>query len=317
MRYGAFSVLAADDDEDAAPPPPAAPPLPPPVDLPEGEPPVTCDPGDHAETPLEAFRDVAPLLGRLAARLALSPATLRLYDPYFCTGACKAHLASLGFPCVHNENVDFYSAAASGSVPAHDVLLSNPPFTRDHLERIFRFCWANAGRPYFLLVPQFVARKPWLLSHLDAELSRGKGSARLLYLGPKTQPYVFSAPSTRQDVREKRGGGEAAAAAPPASFPVSAGKFQAVWVVGGLGAHHAPLLDWWRRVCAPEADCVVASSPAELPQFARSAAALTPAEWRWKRKARDGEGAQAEEGKGGEEGQPAPKARATGGRKTR
>jgi hypothetical protein len=290
--YNGFSALCTDgDDEDdgaagveaelTAPPELASAPvaLPP---LADGEHPFSCDPGDHAETPLVAFQDIAPLLRRLASKSGLTPATLQLYDPFFCTGACVTHLRSLGFDNVYNRNEDFYRVRASSAVPAHNVLVSNPPYTGGHLESTFRFCWANQGRPFFLLVPQFVAKKPWLLEHLDREANRGRGaSSRLLYLGPKTQPYVFSAPAVRADVVKKRGGVTAAVQA--TSFPVSAGKFQAVWVIGGLGTQREPLAEWWRR-CSADADCVLASSPAELPQFA---AAQTPAERRWKRKARD------------------------------
>ena len=304
--YNGFSALATDDgDEDdgaaageaemtAAPALASAPvPL---HALADGEHPFICDPGDHAETPLVAFQDIAPLLRRLAGKVGLTPATLLLYDPFFCTGACVTHLRSLGFESVYNRNEDFYRVAASSAVPSHNVLVSNPPYTGQHLENTFRFCWANQGRPFFLLVPQFVARKPWLLEHQEREANRGRGAAsRLLYLGPKTQPYVFSAPAARADVVQKRGG-VTAAAETTSSFPVSAGKFQAVWVIGGLGTQREPLVEWWRRVCAADADCVLASSPAELPQFA---AVQTPAERRWKRKARDGN----EEGEG-EEQQP-------------
>lgn len=306
MYGGCFSALATDEGEEdecaatagAEAVTAAASPLltSPPPELPalaDGDHPFTCDPGDHAETPLAAWQDVAPLLARLASKAGLTPATLRLYDPFFCTGACVAHLRSLGFDSVHNRNEDFYRVAAAGStgVPSHHVLVSNPPYTGQHLEHIFRFCWtSNQGRPFFLLVPQFVARKRWLLEHLEREAVRGRGAAsRLLYLGPKTRPYVFTAPAARADVVQKRGGAEAIP--DDASFPVTAGKFQAVWVIGGLGTQREPLAEWWRRVCAADADCVLASSPGELPQFA--AAQQTPAERRWKRKGR-GEGEEGE-----------------------
>jgi len=45
----------------------------------------------------------------------------RIYDPYYCTGAVKTHLKSLGFTNVYNENEDFYDAIRRGKVPQHDV----------------------------------------------------------------------------------------------------------------------------------------------------------------------------------------------------
>lgn len=39
-------------------------------------------------------------------------------------------------PC---RNEDFYEVKAAGKCPEYDVLVTNPPFSGDHLERIFRF----------------------------------------------------------------------------------------------------------------------------------------------------------------------------------
>jgi hypothetical protein len=37
------------------------------------------------------------------------------------------------------SNEDFYAVKGAGRCPEFDVLLTNPPFSGDHLERIFRF----------------------------------------------------------------------------------------------------------------------------------------------------------------------------------
>jgi len=75
--------------------------------------PFATDLGDHCETPFEAYADVAPLLHGLARDLGLSAAQLRIYDPYYCEGGAKVHLAALGFTTVINENVDFYEVVDS------------------------------------------------------------------------------------------------------------------------------------------------------------------------------------------------------------
>jgi hypothetical protein len=71
-------------------------------------PPYSClhhvDYCDHFETPLRAYEDVAEVLSLLAKRLGKTPATLRLWDPYFCEGRAVRHLAALGFTSVHHEN---------------------------------------------------------------------------------------------------------------------------------------------------------------------------------------------------------------------
>ena len=261
MLRNPFALLGdeaagSDGGEPDQPQPRPCPSMPPPQ-LPEGEHPFECDAGDHAETPYEAWRDIAPLLHRLAARLRVPADTLRLYDPFYCTGRCKELLQSLGFPSVHNCNEDFYALQAAGAVPEYDVLCSNPPYTRDHLERVFTFAFST-HKPWMLLVPHYCARKPWFLSWLDAEAARGRIGARPAYLGPKTTPYIFTAPSLRQDVREKRGD----------ALDVRAGKFQAIWFVSLGASHQAPVLEWWRRIHADRAECVVAASPTELPQLA-------------------------------------------------
>jgi hypothetical protein len=48
--------------------------------------PFPVDDADHAESPPQAYSDIAPVLGALAESLSKSPAELRIYDPYFCAG---------------------------------------------------------------------------------------------------------------------------------------------------------------------------------------------------------------------------------------
>ena len=117
--------------------------------------PFPVDALDQCETPLAAYEHIAPLLRLLAGALGTTPAALRIYDPYYCAGAAKRHLASLGFARVHHECVDFYAAIADKSTPDFDVLVTNPPWGGDHVERCLRFCRAS-GRPWVVLLPNFV-----------------------------------------------------------------------------------------------------------------------------------------------------------------
>ena len=169
------------------------------------------DYSDHFETPERAYQDVAPLLLAVAceraslhsgpprkrartavdgavavaaggaARLeAEAAALLRLvvYDPYFCQGAMRAALASaaaLSPSNVINENRDFYQYVAAGAVPPHDALVSNPPYSGEHKQKLFAHLLAEwrraaaaassgggraegaAGRPFLLLLPAWLA----------------------------------------------------------------------------------------------------------------------------------------------------------------
>ena len=97
--------------------------------------PFDTDSADHAETPVEAYRDVAPLMAAVAASLGRSSAGLRIWDPYFCAGSMKQRLGSLGFSDVHNVNEDFYAVTRESRCPPYDLLLTNPPYSADHMER--------------------------------------------------------------------------------------------------------------------------------------------------------------------------------------
>jgi hypothetical protein len=208
--------------------------------------PFEVDPLDHAETPFEAYRDIEPFLFRLSQLLGRrSKAELQLWDPYFCEGSVKAHLARLGFTSVHNENEDAYARMAAGP-PPHDVLVSNPPFSGDHMKRVVSFC-VRSGKPWLLLMPDFVSRKTWFRAAI--------GDTPVAYLGPRSKPYQFSAPG------RDRGG--AAPLLPRAStsllpFQVFAAKFSCVWYLG-MGREHADVvLPWWRKKYAEAAHCVLA-----------------------------------------------------------
>jgi hypothetical protein len=116
------------------------------------------DADDHCETAPEAYRDIRAALELVARRLKKPSRELRIYDPYYCDGAVVRHLGALGFPLVHNENRDFYAEQAAKRVPEHDVLVTNPPYSSDHVQRLLHFVESN-GRPALLLMPNYVAGK--------------------------------------------------------------------------------------------------------------------------------------------------------------
>ena len=120
-----------------------------------------ADPSDHCETPFAAYRDIEPFLYYISRHLKKDKASLVIYDPYYCEGSVVGHLGALGFTSVINRHEDFYRVIEDGRVPEHDVLVSNPPFSGDHMERVVRFAQhGNRGRPWLLLMPNFMCRKP-------------------------------------------------------------------------------------------------------------------------------------------------------------
>lgn len=146
--------------------------------------PFSCDAADHAETPLAAYEDVAPILRGLARSLAKSPAALKIWDPFFCTGSAAKRLAAVGFPSVHHRCEDFYGLLASGRAPEHDVLVTNPPYSSEHLRDLFAHC-QSSGKPWALLLPWFVVRRPWFRAHADTHTVQYLCSRRrYFYLPP-------------------------------------------------------------------------------------------------------------------------------------
>jgi hypothetical protein len=49
-------------------------------------------------------------------------------------------LQALGFSKVYNKNEDFYAAIEAAATPKHHALLTNPPYSGDHVERLLRHC---------------------------------------------------------------------------------------------------------------------------------------------------------------------------------
>ena len=139
---------------------------------------------DHFETPLRAFADIAPLLERLGGPQS-ARAQVRVLDPYHCEGAAQSRLRSLGFKRARNPREDFYKsdlyrafeeegegAAFRGRAAAsYDVLVTNPPYSSTHKERILALALAS-GRPWCLLLPAYVAEKAYYTTLTEAAAAR-------------------------------------------------------------------------------------------------------------------------------------------------
>lgn len=92
-------------------------------------------------------------------------------------GSVISKLGSLGFKKVTNRCEDFYATIAEGCVPAHDVVVTNPPYSADHMERILRFCsQQNGTTPWLVLMPHFVYTKNYYENAL--------GGATPFYIAP-------------------------------------------------------------------------------------------------------------------------------------
>jgi hypothetical protein len=222
---------------------------------------------DDRETPLAAYEDIAPLL-TLHSSSSSSSSSDVIYDPFFCRGTTALRLQSLGFRNVVHRQSDFYRDVEEDRLPAFDLFVTNPPFSGDHLERVFRFAMA-CGKPFCLLVPQYCARKRWFFSlpHRD----------ELFFVAPRLSAYVFEKPmpaaaaptgqKRRPEDREDR------EEADPA--PVPAGVFQCVWFC------RFPGLKREQRKVGPNA--ILCESEDAIPNLVLTRKP-TPAERRWRKK---------------------------------
>ena len=217
-----------------APAPPPSIPHPPPDELT-----FIADEEDHCETAPQAYEDIAQLLHLVAASLGKASSELRIYDPYFCNGAVARHLNALGFPHVYNRNEDFYAVQDAGSAPAHDVVVTSPPYSGTHPQRLLSFLTRNA-KPWLVLMPNWVYAK----EYYEPSLSDGTGAATAgtsagtsapLYLVPYKRYYYWTPRGRRMDVAS--GGAKSKTHGHTnAALGVRTSPFVSFWYVGGVSA---------------------------------------------------------------------------------
>jgi len=173
--------------------------------------PFEADPNDHCETSPIAYSHVVPFLRLIAQQLNKSPEELEIYDPYYCSGAIVRHLKELGFDRVHNKPHDFYADISNNRIPNHDVIVTNPPYSGDHFERLLNFLRKNR-KPFLMLLPKYFGKHPaytaaqtdwlqpifvtpperyhyWTPEGLRPEEDAKKCKHRNLYLGNRNSPF--------------------------------------------------------------------------------------------------------------------------------
>ncbi|KAL3810282.1 hypothetical protein ACHAXA_008650 [Cyclostephanos tholiformis] len=163
--------------------------------------PYPTNPDDHCETPLQSYRDILPILTELCKR----DGSLKIYDPYFCDGSVVKHLSSLGFDNVYNKKEDCYEIWKSNSEPRYDVLLTNPPYSEDHLEKLVNHVTSPSfDKPWFILMPHWVHKKDY---YVNATSNKGARPCNPFYIVPKKRYVYLPPPSFREkkdsDVHKK------------------------------------------------------------------------------------------------------------------
>jgi len=186
---------------------------------------------DHCETPYEAYQDIEPLLSQLTLKLKKSKEQLKIYDPYFCQGSVMENLKKLGFTDVYNKKEDFYQVIETKKLPLFDVIVTNPPYSADHIERILNFC-IQSGKPWFLLVPNYVYMKPFYTSMTK--------TANIIYLTPSKR-YHYQNPLSSET-----------------------SPFISFWYISLLHNTKA-LTSWWNQKKKLTSSCTLALTTQQLP----------------------------------------------------
>lgn len=158
------------------------------------------DYNDHFETPLQAYKDILPILDSIAPGVGKGKGEHNnakecrkehiIYDPYYCNGRTKSLLQGLGFDKTVHEKRDFYKDIAQGRVPKHHALVTNPPYSDDHKEKCLQFCVDQFRRnrtSFFLLIPNYVAARNYYRRIM------GENIRDVAYLAP-TKEYSYSHP---------------------------------------------------------------------------------------------------------------------------
>jgi len=224
------------------------------------------DPDDHCETPPEAYGDIVNALEFIANALNKSKHSLKIYDPYFCAGAVVRNLTQRGFPDVYNKNEDFYAAIEAQTTPVYDVLVTNPPYSQDHIEKLLRFC-VNSGKPWFMLVPNFVYVNEYYDKITQA------ASAKPFFLVP-TKRYEYYSPAGCRSERESK-----------------TSPFLSCWFADLQPAMNGPYIRSWRQaaLAAPPSQVsswpVLAGHRSQLPHSMR--AQYDPSRKRLRKKQRE------------------------------
>jgi hypothetical protein len=156
--------------------------------------PYTVNDDDHCETPVEAYSDISTFLSRISVMVKKTNETLQIFDPYHCEGSVISRLGSIGFKTVHNEKVDFYASILNDEIPDYDVLVTNPPYSSDHMKKLLKFC-AESKKPWFLLLPNYVYLKDYYVPSLQDQ--------KPFYVAPKKR-YMYTTPKVSIFVRKLR-----------------------------------------------------------------------------------------------------------------
>ena len=138
---------------------------------------------DDRETPLRALEDIFPIITSIIEYKQCSLNEFLIYDPYYCNGNIKRRLESLGLNRnnIYNDPIDCYYAQKYNLIKSFDLLLSNPPYSSDHIRRCIQYS-IKSEKPWLLLLPSNVIHRSWFNQEIK--------DYNVLYIAPY-EKYVF------------------------------------------------------------------------------------------------------------------------------
>lgn len=143
---------------------------------------------DDRETPLKAIEDIFPIIISIKIYKQSQLEDIQIYDPYYCNGNIKIRLQSLGLNInkIQNEPIDCYQAQKKNLVKPFDLLLSNPPYSGDHIRRCIQYS-VKSKKPWLLLLPSNVIHRQWFVNDIK--------NYNIMYIAPY-EKYIFEVNET-------------------------------------------------------------------------------------------------------------------------
>ena len=209
--------------------------------------PYPTEADDHCESPREAYEHILPLLGHLQKK---SPSSFLIYDPYYCDGAVKENLKDLGCPNVYNKKEDCYQVWRSGTSPTFSSLVTNPPYSSDHIEKLMNYVSSEAfgTRPWFLLMPNWVHKKDYFLNAVK--------NISPFYLVPRKR-YVYLPPKGFREAKKS-------------DIHKKSSPFVSMWYVwGGTKSQNEALIRCYLKASGRHGACDLARSKSALRDLRR------------------------------------------------
>ena len=106
------------------------------------------------------------------------------------------NLKICGYENVYNRKEDFYKVAAEDRVPDNDILITNPPYSEDHIEKLLAFC-AKSSKPHCLLLPNFVYLKEYFPKYCASLCGNP------IFLVPRKR-YLYTTPFGRRQAKSAK-----------------------------------------------------------------------------------------------------------------